>query len=156
MSNIENVYPESFYRGITEANKINLEFKRVLGDVFRFSGEHLNDDGYDEISINWNDDDDSLNNIKCQKKGERYQFENGIVKVPTRKIKEMKNRYLEDFSYERKPIEGNIYHGNLLLNFNKVEKQWRKFIADELATNIDTIYTYNIENDSWNEYKTEI
>ena len=43
MSNFEKTYPESFYRGITVPNMINLEYKRVLGDVFRFDGNHKNE-----------------------------------------------------------------------------------------------------------------
>jgi hypothetical protein len=158
MSNFEKTYPESFYRGITVSNMINLEYKRVLGDVFRFDGNHKNENGYDEISINWNDDSNSLENIKNQKKDEStvLKYANGIVQVPTKKIKEMRNRYQEDFSYERKPIENNEYHGNILLNFDKIQKQWRKVISDELAMNVESIYTYNEESNNWTEYRTEI
>lgn len=158
MNELEKVYPDSFYRGITGQNMINLEYKRVLGDVFRFDGNHKNENGYDEISINWNDDENSLKNLKDQKKEEStlLKYANGIVKVPTKKIKEMKNRYQGDFLYERKPIESNSYHGNILLNFDNIQKQWRKVISDELAMNVEAIYTYNEENCIWVEHKTEI
>ena len=38
--------------------------------------------------------------------------------INTKKIKEMRNRYNGDFEYERRPIEDNEYHGNILLNFD--------------------------------------
>ncbi len=156
MSELDKIYPESFYRGITAPNMINLEYKRVLGDVFRFDGNHKNENGFDEISINWNDDVNSLKNLKEQKKDEVIKYVNGIVKVPTKKIKEMRNRYNGDFEYERRPIEDNEYHGNILLNFDNIQKPWRKVISDELAMNVETIYTYNNEERIWIEHKAEM
>ncbi len=156
MTEIDRAYPESFFRGVTSPDAIDRKYMRVLGEAFRFDGNHMYNREYDEISINWNDDDNSLVNIKSQKKDEKYKYENGIVSVSTKKIKEMKNRYQNDFSYERSPIEGNEYHGNLLLNLSNISKQLRKSISEELAVNVDTIYTYNKEEERWTEYKTEV
>jgi len=158
MSEIENNYPESFFRGVTESNMIDLEYKSVLGEIFRFDDRYKNEEGYAEASINWNDDEGALENLKTQiKEGtEVLKYANGIIKIPTRKVKEMKKRYKEQFSYERRPVEGNDYHGNILLNIDKFNKLWRKKICSELATAVEIIYTYNKEKCSWVETKTEI
>lgn len=158
MNEIEDIYPEYFFRGITEQGKINLEYKRVLGDVFRFDDRYKNEEGYAEASINWDDDKGALENLKKQKRGETesLKYENGIIKIQTKKIKEMRNRYKGKFSYERKPVEGNKYHGNVLLRIDEIAKPWRKLISDELAMNVEVIYTYNKENNNWDENKTEV
>ena len=61
----------------------------------------------------------------------------------------MKNKYKECFTYERKPLENNEYHGNLLLNISGVSKSIKKLISSELALNVDMIYTYNKAESQW-------
>ena len=159
MSEIENNYPESFFRGVTEEGKIKLEYGRASADIFHFNGQHKNEKGLDEESINWNDDEgalENLKNIKIEKLDILKYERGGIVRIPTRKLKEMKNRYKDEFFYERKPVEGNDYHGNILLDLNKIDKVLKKIICSELVLGIDLIYTYNKEKCSWVETKTEI
>lgn len=152
-TNIE--YPDYAFRGLTDKNHINIEFNRILGEAFCFDGKHPNEDGYDELSINWDDDENSLDNLKIQKKAnaDTLKYGNGIVRIPTSKLKEMKNRYKGYFTYERKPVENNDYHGNLLLNFDGMNKQMRRLISNELALNVDMVHTYNENKMEWDSQK---
>lgn len=62
-----NDYPNSAYRGLT-TNCIDMTFKIVLYTAFAFDGNHRNENNYDELSINWNDDEKSLQYLQKQKK----------------------------------------------------------------------------------------
>lgn len=151
MINNERDYPDYAFRGLTESGSIDLKFKRVLAEAFNFNGNHKNDNGYDELSINWDDDFNSLEYLKVQRKenADVLKYKIGIVRLPTNKLKEMKNKYKGYFLYERKPIENNSYHGNLLLDIDRISKRMKRLISSELALNVDMVCTYNEEKSEW-------
>lgn len=144
-------YPSSAYRGLTNLNCIDMKFRVVLGTAFAFDGNHRNENNYDELSINWDDDEESLQFMKRQKKegSEKLKYSIGIARIPTNKMKEIKLKYKGNFLFERKPIEGNIYHGNILLNYDNIPKQVKQLIVNELASGVDLTYIYDEETSSW-------
>ena len=101
-------------------------------------------DQYCELSINWNDDEKSVERLKNQHKPfkDNKQFF-CCTFIERNKLdlffKEHKDNKI--FDYERAPItedkandiEENAYHGNLLLN-KDISSQLRKNIQHSLAT----------------------
>ncbi|MBQ9314287.1 MAG: hypothetical protein IJ220_04700 [Clostridia bacterium] len=152
MTEIAIEFPDYSYRGLTDPSWIDSTYSCVLGEAFHFDGNHKNENGYDELSINWADNDNSLNYLKTLKRedADRLKYSAGIARLPTIKLKEMKNKYLGNFSYERKPIDGNEYHGNLLISNDILQKKaLRKMISSELAINVDLVYKFNEEDSLW-------
>jgi len=122
-------YPSEFARGILNSNYL-LDEKP---DANLFSGFEASNrsDGYAELSINWVDNENAIAMLKDQKKkeSEQSQYSCGVGLFSTKELERLcqQNLYCKDsLSYERKPIEGNEFHGNLLLleeiNLNKKKK----------------------------------
>lgn len=87
---------------------------------------------------------------KKKSDSDKLKYANGIVRIPTKKLKELKIKYKDYFLYERKPIDGNIYHGNLLLDYDGItSKVVKQMVMSELASSVDLMYTYNEEKLSW-------
>ena len=132
-------YPPDFYHGIPSKDFVYIDSnlnnaKTVTADAFQFE-EKVRDDGYRELSINWNDDDDSLKLLFEQKKENgKFHFPAGVVKLELILVKQLLKVYIEskEFDYERREIEGNPYHGNLLLK-KSTPKQARKKIMNGLS-----------------------
>lgn len=127
-------FPEKYIRGIF--NKGDLKEDGSIGaHIFYFISRPLRDDGYQELSINWNDDDEAIDFTLNQKKenGE-LQFKAGIAILPREHIDYMNtlSTINELLSYERRSMEKNPYHGNLLLS-DDVSKPRMKLIAATIA-----------------------
>ena len=124
-------YPNELYRGITSKNLL------VDGcptkDVFiRF--ENTNSDGFDELSICWNDDERALTTIRNQrnKSNGEIQFPAGIALLWRSDMDSIicSKRLKDIFKYERKKLEDNPYHGNLLFKGDsKLKSQLASLIA---------------------------
>lgn len=140
-------YPENLYRGVSSLGDITKE-GYVMAGAFKFDaydGNLRDDDGFCELSINWNDDDDSLHLLLGQHKPfkEEKQFKAGYCKIERALIDLMLKQYIDAgrFKYERRPIEANPeqdiqanpYHGNLLM-LNDLDKNTKKNIQHSLAT----------------------
>lgn len=114
----------------------------VRSHLFYFKGpEDARADGWIEQSVNWEDDELAIDFTLNQKKDDgKVQFEAGIAVVPTEEIKRLsKSPPLKDrFSYERKSVETNKYHGNLLL-INDTPKVVMKQLAAALALQVSSI-----------------
>lgn len=125
-------FPTNFYRGIANKDFISNGF--VQQAAFQFDDE-IREDGYKELSINWNDCDDALNKALEQRKTNgKLQFSAGVANLDLQKVEMMLFDYIrqEIFSYERREVEGNPYHGNLLLK-GSVDKRCRSLISSGLA-----------------------
>lgn len=130
---VESEYPAEFYRGIAKKEFIS-DDGIVLISAFQFD-EQARLDGYKELSINWNDDSRSMQILLNQKKENgNYQFQAGVATLELSAIKQLLFRFLENksFSYERRVIQNNPYHGNLLLSAS-LSKQKRMMILNNLA-----------------------
>lgn len=121
-------YPENFYRGISDPNSVN-EYKEIGPGVFSFPKQESDKrpDGYFELSINWDDDENALELLKIQcKNNNQLQFKGGYCKVHLVTVIQWLELCYDKkvFSYERCPtpintLQGQVdnpYHGNLLLH----------------------------------------
>ena len=107
-------YPDSFYRGIS---KRCMQDGFLLPESFQIDGGR--DDGFGEISITWNDETAAFDVIASQKNDRTgcFQFDAGISRIEIKVFEEqMKPQIMvKNVDYERRPTEGNKYHGNILV-----------------------------------------
>lgn len=125
-------YPADFWRGIP--NKGYVSNGHVLPDAFQFDKEER-EDGFRELSINWNDCEESLTIALNQKKDNgKKQFGGGVANLSLSLVELILSEYIKQgcFSYERREIDGNPYHGNLLVAAS-LEKPRRSLISNGLA-----------------------
>ncbi|MBQ7145463.1 MAG: hypothetical protein IJR95_01670 [Lachnospiraceae bacterium] len=124
-------YPKEFIRGISSKDFIQNGY--VLASAFQFEDQGR-DDKKSEASINWVDDDGAITVALLQRKDSgKLQFPAGVAKLDLEKVKLiLKSFSEEEFSYERAPIEGNQYHGNLLMK-STINKPVKQLITNGLA-----------------------
>ena len=130
-------YPDKCVRGIPNNDEqyvIDKEKPLVGPGLFQFK-DTKRSDGMIELSVNWLDDNRAIEIALDQRKenGE-LQFKAGVVLLSRDKIDEICCRpnikgYL---AYERRPLNNNPYHGNILLRKN-INKHTKKQISDTLA-----------------------
>lgn len=138
-------YPDSFFRGITSPKFILNN--HILSDAFQFD-EADRDDDFKELSVNWNDCEEALKLALTQRKNNgNLQFVGGVVKLDLAMVKRVFHTYIQEgtFSYERRAIDGNPYHGNLLIS-NTLNKQQRSTISGTLGLLAESNPTYQLEN----------
>lgn len=125
-------FSEYFWRGIP--NKDFVSDGHVLALAFQFE-EANREDNYKELSINWADDDNALKKLlEQQKDNGKLQFAGGVTRLSLSSVKMFFRSFIDSkqFSYERKPIDDNDYHGNLLVS-SDLNKQLRSQISHGLA-----------------------
>lgn len=118
------MYPEKLIRGISDPQHIGDDW--ISASVFYFNkmiaGKKNNtpsergDDWWEE-SINWYDDDESIELLlKQRKENGKIQFKPGAAILTRKKIDLVRKQAMlfEMYNYERKVENGNIYHGNLI------------------------------------------
>ena len=144
-------YPDECFRGLSDKNSIT-QRGYMSSSAFQFKEykreDREIDDGFIELSVNWNDDDGAITTLLSQKKPgtDNLQFKVGYCKLNRLQIEIMLKQYIRDkqFSYERKPfeedvekaIEANPYHGNLLLHCS-VDNGMKKNIEHMLAGSVE-------------------
>ena len=137
-------YPDEFYRGISSIDYITSE-GYVSAAAFQFDPyDSSRDDEYCELSVNWNDNEESLQVLLNQHKPmkEDRQFKGGYCTINRIALNNQFKLYMDSkaFAYERRPVEAteendyqeNLYHGNLLMK-NTLDKQVKKNIQHALA-----------------------
>lgn len=136
-------YPDKLIRGIP--NKSFLEDGYPTSILFNTFDDNIQrDDNYFELSINWFDNEDALNTIRKQTKvnGE-FQFKVGAAILLREKLDDLcKNPSIKGkLAYERRIVEGNEYHGNILMEkgLTKVKKN---MIAAGLALCVDMVENF--------------
>lgn len=130
-SSVNKEYPKTFVRGLSSIDYI--QDGKVLPIAFQFK-EMGRDDGMAESSINWVDDYDAIElALKQRKDNGKIQFQAGLAELDLERVKLFLESFSnDDFSYERRPLENNPYHGNLLVN-HSLKKQMKALIANGLA-----------------------
>jgi hypothetical protein len=126
-------FPVNCLKGIPNSSFISEE-GFVLPHLFYFPTQ-TRDENWKEQSINWEDDEASLQLTLDQKREDgEFQFQVGAAIIPRDEVDRLCRRpSVNNFlSYERQPIEGNPYHGNLLLHKN-ASNVLMKAIAAALA-----------------------
>jgi hypothetical protein len=124
-------FPDSCLKGIPNDDYI-VEDGSVGTHLFYFDEKHTRDDGWIEQSINWEDDDTVLELTLNQKKesGE-LQFRAGVAKISQIELNRLSTQPTVSgiFSYERRTLENNPYHGNLLLRSGTPKPTMKKIAA---------------------------
>lgn len=124
-------FPEEFIKGVPNKNFLDEEGNpgMQLFYIELKQGAAIRDDGFIESSINWRDDDNAIKHILQQEKEPgKLQFQEGAALLSRLELDRIK---LKDqrLTYERRPIEGNCYHGNILLAENVPKSVMRKIAA---------------------------
>ena len=128
--------PESFFRGFSHKQCFCPE-GFITSEGFSFDSPKgvLRDDNYEEASINWKDDEHALRFLCNQRsvKKQDIQFKYGYSEMFLGDVILQLKPFLRFFSYERRPLKNNPYHGNLLIE-GSLSPQTKKMMKDALAT----------------------
>lgn len=128
--------PDYFLRGFNIKECFSAELN-VAPAAFRF-GNHTDerDDNYHEASVNWEDDEGALKTLLEQKKDgtEDVMFKFGYARLPLNLVRmTLKSLIDRDYlAFERKPLEQNPYHGNILIP-GDLKKPEKTMIQNNLA-----------------------
>lgn len=137
----EMKYPPEMIRGITNLSDDIVEVYEgeyyAKAGLFQFTDESR-EDGMLEVSINWYDDDGALTNVLEYRKGENIKYKGGAAIIQRGKFDSDFKRYVlaGAVSYERAKIDGNEYHGNILVSKTKI-KNLKGIIQSTLAGMVD-------------------
>jgi hypothetical protein len=132
-------YPEMYIKGIPNEQCFD-EFGIPITNLYDFkeNANRVKNDNFKENSINWYDNDEALFQIFTQIKNEEVQFKEGAVILPRNEIDHLKVIYRDIFDYERNELDGNPYHGNLLLK-NHVKPATERVIRGAIAAHFHKI-----------------
>lgn len=150
-------FPKTFLRGL-KGKTVITEEGYVQSEAFSFdTNKDRTKDNMLEMSINWEDCNEAVDLLLCQKKedGVTEKFDVGFCRFLTEKLEEWFGLHKEnkDFDYERYPLENNPYHGNLLLS-PTVKTSIRRNITYTLA-NMATTDLY-LRDSNQSPYLTDI
>lgn len=132
-------YPENFLRGISDKALIAPNGD-ISSAVFYFDPQHITDDWMVQ-SICWEDNNSVISLMMCQKNKEgNIQFKAGVVRVPRGSISYINKlpMFRGLLSYERKRLEDNPYHGNLLLKKDTLKGK-RKIVAALIVAHVSQV-----------------
>ena len=113
---------------------------RPSGGLFQFK-ESAHTAGFSELSINWYDDEGALTQIFDQRKDdESIQFKGGAALISRNNIDTIIKQSLfgADICYERRELDNNKYHGNILRKTN-LSKQASNTISQAIAVFVEKI-----------------
>lgn len=134
-----NSFPEYCLRGISDPDWIDEE-NAPTSSLFQFNNVHRAD-GFSEESINWMDDHNAIDALFQQRKEDStIQFKFGAAVLPRKELDKIKKgRWIKDrLLYERAMIEGNDYHGNVLLS-KETPRRRKRIICALLANCVEEI-----------------
>lgn len=130
-------------RGISSPEWITAEGALTTA-AFQFSSNPNRTEGaeFEEVSINWYDDENALKLLLNQRKGnsDSAQFKGGVAILTRQYIDDLINRPIVKgrLSYERKSVPGNDYHGNLLCR-SDTSKHLKSIISAGIAAALEKI-----------------
>ena len=135
-------YPNKLLRGVS-ADGIDSE-GRATAQLFRF---HPSNDRHnlEEASINWYDNDEAMTILMVQKKEgtDVNQFPFGVAVMSRERLDEVIRRSSGELSYERAPIVGNQYHGNILQKSGLQSARKRMLAANLAMMCVESIEKHN-------------
>lgn len=127
-------FAKDFWRGIPNSSFISNN--RLSAQAFQFDDNPDRTDSYRELSINWNDEPESLEVLLSQRKekDDQIQFKAGAARIEVANLKLLFSSFIFDnsFKYERSPLPNNRFHGNLLIK-SGLDKPERTMIQNGLA-----------------------
>lgn len=127
-------FPNNLIKGVPNKDFLTSDGS-VGAHLFYFDGRHNRPDGWCEQSINWDDDEHAIRfTLNQVKEDSELQFKMGVVTVARNGIERINGLPSVSgvLSYERRPLEHNNYHGNLLILAN-VRKDKMRMIAASIA-----------------------
>jgi hypothetical protein len=127
------VFPKSCLRGIPNSTFVTEEGIPSSSLFFPMNNSL-------EVSINWEDDNQVLAFTLAMKKGEEFQFDYGVVRLPVKGMDDVCNKCIlkNPIIYVRAPITGNTYHGNIKYR-EDLSKDAKKMVAGMLALKVSNI-----------------
>lgn len=140
-------YPDNCIRGIPNDNFITPE-GHVISGLFSFQENPERSDGWKELSINWEEDDNALRILFEQRKGTgEIQFKVGGARIPRDEIDRLNKRPMISgfLSYEKQSLEDNPYHGNILIRLG-LSKPIESSIKGALAVIVSHILQNEIQD----------
>lgn len=133
-------FPGSAYRGFTQ--RVVQPDGTIMANAFDF--KEFDNRGVEECSINWNDDAGALMQLASQEKDDgSKQFKFGACRIPRSSFdyaRSLASATAFEFGYERRPIDGNDYHGNLLCKTG-LNKASKRMLCGMLAMMYDELYS---------------
>lgn len=141
-------FPDNCVRGIPNRKDFLNDDGTVRSHLFRFKEGIAGVDGWDELSINWEDDDCVIEFTLSQRKADGgFQFKGGAVVIPRPEVDRLNNRPTIKgcLSYERQPLCDNPYHGNVLLRAN-TSKPTRRLIEAGFALAVSRIVPHKCDS----------
>lgn len=123
-------YPEYLLRGLRKQDF--LKDGKISTDAFVPDKRTASDrtDGLLETSVDWEDDGEALQNMMAR----RQTAEFGVARLARASVDRVAgsdSMAPGDLSYERRPVDGNPRHGNLL--FRALAPYRRRMMASALA-----------------------
>lgn len=133
---LNKAFPENFLRGFNIKDCFTQE-KNVAPGAFQFGDFRSNrKDDFLESSINWEDDKNAVEVLLNQKKDgtDEQMFKYGYARLSLTMVRMtlkslIQKNYLD---FERKPLENNPYHGNILIP-STINRQEKLMIQNNLA-----------------------
>ncbi len=123
-------YPDNCIRGV-RSKEFFLDSGLVATSAFQFEKNSKRQDDFLEVSVNWEDAPSVMDFTLNQRKGdsEEFEFKGGIAVLSIRRLSDILPSEVDAgrLTYERSPMEGNPYHGNMLLK-GSVDTQTKKLI----------------------------
>lgn len=129
-------YPLGCFRGLRKSEWVQGD--RASGDAFTPDGVADPESwrpGSGEVSVNWDDDADTLGFTRDQRSDRGFSLnQHGVARLTVEDIESCRQtlRLFELLWYERKPLASNRYHGNLLFQ-KELPKQFKRAIAGALG-----------------------
>lgn len=132
----KNPLSECFLRGFITKDCFTKEQNIAIGAFIFHDHTAERNDSYHEASINWEDDEGAVTTLLSQKKddSEELMFKYGYARLPLNLVKmTLKSLIIKDYlNFERKPLDNNPYHGNLLIP-GDITKPEKSMIQNNLA-----------------------
>ena len=127
-------YPENFLRGLSADDCVSDGIPTAAAFQFHFEPD-LMKDGCATNSIGWEDDGNVVDLLMKQQKDGQTQFKAGLARFKRDSIDHIMKlpTYRGILSYDRQPLEGNQYHGNILVS-NTSTKYQRRVIPGVIAS----------------------
>ncbi len=129
-------FPDNCIRGIINDGYITPDGS-VGSHLFLPSREtaHQRGDGWEETSINWEDDKHAVPfTLQTTKNDGSIKYKTGVVRIPLAEIEHINTHPTtrDLLSYERQAIQNNPYHGNILFR-QRIDDSMKKKLAASLA-----------------------
>ena len=109
-------YPANFLKGAPNLDAFDSENNVMTYAAWEHWDASVTMEGFEESSINWQDDDGALQELRhkmTEKKGEKCKQFVGCFLLSTEELRKCVRRYEKILTFKRVPLAENPYHGNI-------------------------------------------